>query len=61
MIREIKPNEQELQALSAKLDQKQPNVDLENQLNENVSSPDYYRNFSKLTNRNTILWTELGN
>jgi len=30
MIREIKPNEQELQALSAKLDQKQPNVDLEN-------------------------------
>lgn len=61
MMREIKPNDAELQSLSAKLDHKQPNVDLENQLNENVSSPDQYRNFSKLTNRNTILWTELGN
>lgn len=61
MIREIKPHQHELDALS-NLDSKQPNVDLENQLNENVSSPDYQRNFSNLNkNRNKILWTELGN
>lgn len=48
--------------MQSKLNPKEQNVDLDNYLNENLGSPNYYRNFSNLQkNRDKILWTELSN
>lgn len=62
MLREFKPTNQELNNLQNNLNPVVPNEELDNYLNEIISSPNYNRNFSNLQkNRSKILWTELGN